>query len=208
MIDNYAIRLDKKIEEGGFGKVYISQKVSGDDSTIYACKAVQKEHVLKLFPKKTPKECEEIMRREIDLNRAFSEQGKVYEQTGENYIVRFYDFFEGKSNYYFIFEYCDSGDLVDYYINNHSTLTATEILRILFQIALGLKQMHDSQVLHRDIKMENILLKKDKNGVVNVRICDLGWAKHVGDTTGLSETQKKVLSPNTGTAYYASPEQL
>lgn len=44
---------------------------------------------------------------------------------------------------------------------------------ILFGIANGLKYLHENNIIHRDIKSDNILLKRNSN---DIKICDFGYA--------------------------------
>lgn len=69
-----------------------------------------------------------------------------------------------------------------------------EIWKILIQVVIGLKALHDMNVMHRDIKSANIFMFKDQR----VKLGDMNVSKKANHE-GLNYTQ-------TGTPYYASPE--
>ena len=68
-----------------------------------------------------------------------------------------------------VMEYAGGGDLY-HLVKNADGLTEDETKYIFKQIALGIAHCHCRSVLHRDIKLDNILL----DGEVGVKICDFG----------------------------------
>lgn len=80
-----------------------------------------------------------------------------------------------------------------------SPVPETHVLRWFTQMCLALKYMHEKNVLHRDIKTQNVFLaNKDGSEVQCAKIADFGIAKVLG-TRGLAQTL-------VGTPYYLSPE--
>lgn len=71
-----------------------------------------------------------------------------------------------------------------------------EAVKFLGQILRGVQAIHCSNILHRDIKCENIFLRKKKNGGVVCKIGDFGFAKVIDQTT----------RTNCGTTLYMAPE--
>jgi len=74
-----------------------------------------------------------------------------------------------------ILQYCDSGDL-DKYIESKIILSEEETKRLAFQILSALQFCHDHDVMHRDLKVQNVLLNKEGD-VINSYLCDFGLAK-------------------------------
>lgn len=96
-----------------------------------------------------------------------------------------------------IMEYI-SGQTLQQKIDKTGSLTTKEILRIGYQIALGLEAAHKQGLIHRDIKPANILLE---NGIERVKISDFGLARAIDDT---SISHQGLI---VGTPSYMSPEQ-
>ena len=78
---------------------------------------------------------------------------------------------EDENYVYLVCEYCDGGDLLNYQAKQQKKVfSIKDATKILSEVIHGLFQLHEMGYLHRDIKPQNILLKKDKNGN-NVNMC-------------------------------------
>ena len=86
------------------------------------------------------------------------------------------DSFEFDGSFYIVTKYEAGGDLLDYAVaHGKAYLSEKQAQRIFVQLALGLKDIHIEQVVHRDIKHKNIFLNgHGKN--LQVRIADFGLA--------------------------------
>lgn len=91
-----------------------------------------------------------------------------------NNVIEFYDIKKTTNNVYLIMEYCQDGDLSTYLRNNE--VSESDVIDILLQIINGFKCLHQNNVIHRDFKLENVLIN---NGVV--KIADFGFAKILDD---------------------------
>ncbi len=78
-----------------------------------------------------------------------------------------------------------------------------EVRAIVQAVAGALDYAHDRGLLHRDVKPANILLTHPEEGERRILLADFGVARHLGDISGITETNVAV-----GTVAYAAPEQL
>ena len=106
------------------------------------------------------------------------------------------DLFEGKKIYYIVMEYVEGETLKDL-IDSEGQLSNHDIIDYSVQIAQALKSAHNSGIIHRDIKPQNILI--DKYGLA--KVTDFGIAR-VSSTPSITYT-----SSISGTVHYISPEQ-
>ncbi|KAL4655402.1 NUAK family SNF1-like kinase 1-like [Arapaima gigas] len=108
-------------------------------------------------------------------------------------IIRIYEVFESKDKIVIIMEYAKGGELYDY-VNAKRRLSETEARKIFRQIASAVHYCHKNGVVHRDLKLENILLDED----FNVKLADFGLSNHY--------RQGELLHTYCGSPLYASPE--
>lgn len=89
-------------------------------------------------------------------------------------IVHLYETFETSNNMYLVFEYCERGDLEKYLTQYYGPrLPEQTAQRIIYCIADAVSLIHSKGITHRDIKLANILLKKD----YQIKLADFGFAK-------------------------------
>jgi serine/threonine protein kinase len=95
-------------------------------------------------------------------------------------------------------EYCEEGDLFNYFKKKNKNLSIRDILKIFKQIVQAFIVMNVKGIFHRDLKPENILLSK---GLV-IKIADFGCARSIStyDMTKIDN-----FSLDKGTPIYASP---
>lgn len=111
-------------------------------------------------------------------------------------IVEVYDVGEDNNNYYIVMEYVEGRNLKDL-IKKRGKLTLSEVVDIMLQITDGMSVAHDSYIIHRDIKPQNIMILE--NGLV--KIMDFGIAMAM-NATQLTQTNSVM-----GSVHYLPPEQ-
>ena len=111
-------------------------------------------------------------------------------------IVEVYDVGEDNGEYYIVMEYIEGKHLKSL-IKKRGKLSVSEAVDIVMQIADGLSVAHDSYIIHRDIKPQNIMVLE--NGLV--KITDFGIAMAM-NSTQLTQTNSVM-----GSVHYLPPEQ-
>lgn len=111
-------------------------------------------------------------------------------------IVEMYDVGEDNGNFYIVMEYVE-GRMLKQIVKKRGALTISETIDISNQIMDGLAHAHDSYIIHRDIKPQNILIKD--SGLV--KITDFGIALAL-NTVELTQTNSVM-----GSVHYFPPEQ-
>jgi len=111
-------------------------------------------------------------------------------------IVEVYDVGDDNGQYFIVMEYIEGKNLKDL-LKKRGKLTVPEVVDIMTQIADGLSVAHDSYIIHRDIKPQNIMILE--NGMV--KITDFGIAMAM-NATQLTQTNSVM-----GSVHYLPPEQ-
>ncbi|MCK4909081.1 MAG: serine/threonine protein kinase [Planctomycetes bacterium] len=113
-------------------------------------------------------------------------------------IIQGIDVGESNGIYYFAMEYID-GPTIDKVIKKNGPLNEKKALKVMIQVARALEHAHKNNLVHRDIKPDNIMLTQ--TGMI--KLCDLGLAKLV-EPGNESKVEKRGAM---GTPAYISPEQ-
>ncbi|XP_047427695.1 NUAK family SNF1-like kinase 1 [Mugil cephalus] len=108
-------------------------------------------------------------------------------------IIRFHEVFESRDKIVIVMEYASRGELYDY-IQERRRLPETEARSIFRQITSAVHYCHKTGVVHRDLKLENILLDQD----LNVKLADFGLSNNFKRGT--------LLQTYCGSPLYAAPE--
>lgn len=114
--------------------------------------------------------------------------------TNEN-IVEVYDVGEDNGEYYIVMEYVEGKHLKNL-LKKRGKLTIPEVIDIMLQVTSGLSVAHDSYIIHRDIKPQNIMILE--NGLV--KLTDFGIA------VAMNSTQLTQTNSVMGSVHYLPPE--
>jgi len=169
-------KVGKHLGTGGFANVYKVESL--DSHREYACKVINKcrlkrrEHQIKLVS-------------EIKLHRTLS----------HHHICKFFHHFDDDDNVYMLLEICTNKSLMEL-SNERKILTEPEVRYFMKQIIVAIKYLHNNHIIHRDLKLGNILLDKD----LIVKLCDFGLAARIKD-----DERKTTIC---GTPNYIAPEIL
>ncbi|MEG0408738.1 MAG: Stk1 family PASTA domain-containing Ser/Thr kinase [Bacilli bacterium] len=111
-------------------------------------------------------------------------------------IVEMYDVGEDEGNYFIVMEYVD-GKTLKNLIKKRGSLTVPEVVDIMLQLTSAISCAHDSYIIHRDIKPQNVMILDDGR----VKITDFGIAI-ASNASELTQTNSVM-----GSVHYLPPEQ-
>ena len=114
-------------------------------------------------------------------------------QRGSGAVIRMFDVIDTASKVYIIMEYAPCGSLLDY-VRGRKRVGEPEARKFLAQTLAGLRFCHANNIIHRDMKLENLLLDDD----LNIKIIDFGLSAMV--------VPGKRLRVHCGSPSYAAPE--
>ena len=111
-------------------------------------------------------------------------------------ILKAYEIFEDEKFYYIVMEKPGKGDLFNYICNKHR-LTINEATYIYYQIVNAIDYLHRNNIVHRDMKPENVMLTDD----MIVKLGDFGLSTYF-------KNLDSKLGTNCGSPCYSAPEML
>ncbi|KAI7866451.1 kinase-like domain-containing protein [Spinellus fusiger] len=117
----------------------------------------------------------------------------IMKESGHTNIVNFLDSFLVMGDLWVVMEYMEGGALTDVIENN--TMTEQDIATVCMETAKGLHHLHTQNIIHRDIKSDNVLM----NFQGNVKISDFGYCAKLTD-------QRNKRATMVGTPYWMAPE--
>ena len=173
----------KDLGSGSYGSVYKAKNLIMDN--IVAIKAIEKVQDNMIDDLE--------IKNEIDILKTLSHPN----------IVKIYEFFDTALYYYLVTEYCKKGELFAYITNVYNE---RQLSILFYQVFSGLCYLHEKKILHRDLKLENLMISEIEKDVVTgeeyfwIKIIDFGTAKIFHK----NKTEKAVI----GSSYYIAPEVL
>lgn len=168
MVGNYT--LQRTIGQGTYGRVRMATHRLTNSRV--AVKQIPKQHVASLT-------------REIHHHRRLHHP----------HVLQLFEVIQTESYIWMILELCAGGELYDYVISR-GKLSEMEACSMFGQICLGLAYIHDQGIVHRDLKLENILLDENHN----IKLSDFGFTREY--------QPHQLLQTKCGTIAYSAPEVL
>jgi len=175
--------LISKLGEGGMGAVFKARQVLMDRTI-----------ALKIL---SPK-----MAKNKEFRDRFIREARSVAKLNHPHIVSGIDVGSADGYYYFAMEFVDGESLGQYMHRKGGRINEMDTLEYIKQIAQALQHAHENNLLHRDVKPDNVLL--DKTGKV-AKLADLGLARSAesaAEDASLTQAGQAV-----GTPFYISPEQ-
>ena len=179
-------------------KKYIIQKLLGV-GTYGQVFLVQNKYTKEYFAmKEIPKTSEDLL-----SDNEIMDEIEILKNLDHPDIVRITEFYNTDNSYYIISEYCKYGELFEQVKYEFSE---TQIAVMFRQILSGIAYLHSNNIIHRDLKLENILVNDIEKSIITkedlflLKIIDFGTAK-IFDK---NKTPRAVV----GSIYYIAPEVL
>lgn len=126
------------------------------------------------------------------------EEVKLLMQLDHPNIVKVYNLYEDTKYYRIVTEYCQGGELFEK-IQEENSFSEQQAAMYLEQILSALVYLHSKDIVHRDIKAENLLFE-NREPDSPLKLIDFGVSTKYVDSKKMKETL--------GTAYYIAPEVL
>ena len=168
------ITLLKELGKGTMGTVYLSQKEGKKD--YLATKVIERAKADR-----------------PQVRKYFVNEIKILKGLNHPKIIRYYDLKQTNSHYYIAMEFCNGGSLLSclkkYKAKYKKPFSEKIVQYLMKQIVSGLKYIHRHGIIHRDIKLDNILVKfyseEDIENInmlkTHIKICDFGISISPGE---------------------------
>ncbi|CAG9937800.1 unnamed protein product, partial [Clonostachys rosea f. rosea IK726] len=186
---NLSYSKQKKIGQGASGSVYVAKIKETAQGT---AREILRQHGSRAQVAIKQMDLAHQPRKELIVNEIM-----VMKDSRHKNIVNFLDAFlrSNNSELWVVMEFMEGGALTDVIDNNNQSITEDQISTICHETCQGLQHLHSQNIIHRDIKSDNVLL--DARG--NVKITDFGFCAK------LTEAKSK-RATMVGTPYWMAPE--
>ncbi|CAF1434122.1 unnamed protein product [Rotaria sp. Silwood1] len=189
--------LSHEVGKGGFATVYEGRRKV--DGLRIACKKIDRKKLEQANIHHHPsygnrRHVLPSLRSTVMFERLKAEI-TIHHQVKHRNIVELLNYFDDDKYVYLILELCSHGDL-EHYLKEKKTLCESETQTIVKQVVDGLVYLHNHGIIHRDIKLSNLLLTE----TFEVKIADFGLAKKIPLTR---EQNNETIC---GTPNFISPE--
>lgn len=171
----------RELGRGSFGRVF--EACCEKTETKWAIKAVNKE--------KAGSSAVKLLEREVNIMKMIDHE----------HVICLKEVYETPTKMFLVMELCDEGELCNL-LKKRKTLNENETLTVIRQLADAIAYLHDLDIVHRDLKLENILLCQPvANELLNIKISDFGLSYVKG-------SGESMMQSVCGTPMYMAPEVI
>lgn len=158
-VGNYQLTL--KLGSGSYATVYKAHRSSNNE--VFAIKRIEKKK----------------LGNDAKMYGHLENEIKIMRDYVHTNVVRFYEILTSEKNFYLVLEFCPGGDLAKFIRSSPDRHLSDAVSRGFFvQLVSGLSFLHSCNVIHRDIKPQNLLLSESSFNA-KIKIADFGFAKHL-----------------------------
>ncbi|XP_045545232.1 serine/threonine-protein kinase 33-like isoform X2 [Salmo salar] len=188
-------------DEADLQQIYSFGRKLGQGSFGVVCEATHNETRKKWAIKKVNKEKAgssgvKLLEREVS----------ILKRVNHAHIIHLEEVFETQKRMYLVTELCEGGELKEL-LQKNTRFTEEETRHIIYSLAEAIVYLHKKDIVHRDLKLENILVKSYHHGVdndmINIKVTDFGLSVKKGGVGS-----ENMLKATCGTPIYMAPEVI
>ncbi len=192
-------RIERVLGQGGFGNTYLATNVVFDDYV-----AIKEFFMQGINDRDEVSGCVTIgieqnsQQFEVQREKFKKEARRLWKLKNEH-IVKVHDLFEENGTAYYVMDYIDGESLAEKMKKSNQPLAEEEVKAILLQVLDALKEVHQNEIWHLDLKPGNIMV--DKKG--DVYLIDFGASKQIRTNGSMTTSTALCYTPG-----YAPNEQI
>ena len=192
-------RIERVLGQGGFGNTYIATNTVFDDHVAIKEFFMQGVNDRDEISGSVTIGVESNTQQFDEQKEKFKKEARRLRKLKNEHIVKVHDLFEENGTAYYVMDYIDGESLAEKIKKNGQPFTEAEVRSILSQILEALKEVHQNEIWHLDLKPGNIMV--DKQG--NAYLIDFGASKQIRANGSMTTSTALCYTPG-----YAPNEQI
>ena len=192
-------RIERVLGQGGFGNTYVGYNTEFEETVAI------KEFFMKGVTERDETTCAVSVSNADNVGQ-FEEQREKFKKEARRlrklkneHIVKVHDLFEENGTAYYVMDYIDGESLAERMKKTEHPFSEAEVRNILSQILEALKEVHQNEIWHLDLKPGNIMIDKDRNAY----LIDFGASKQIRANGSMTTSTALCYTPG-----YAPNEQI
>ena len=192
-------RIEHVLGQGGFGNTYVGYNTEFEETVAI------KEFFMKGVTERNETTCAVSVSNSDNVpqfeeqREKFKKEARRLRKLKNEHIVKVHDLFEENGTAYYVMDYIDGESLAEKMKKTGEPLEESEVRTLLLQILDALKEVHQNEIWHLDLKPGNIMV--DKNG--NAYLIDFGASKQLRANGSMTTSTALCYTPG-----YAPNEQI
>ena len=192
-------RIERVLGQGGFGNTYVGYNTEFEETVAI------KEFFMKGVTERDETTCAVSVSNSDNVpqfeeqREKFKKEARRLRKLKNEHIVKVHDLFEENGTAYYVMDYIDGESLAEKMKKTGEPFEESEVRSILLQILDSLKEVHQNEIWHLDLKPGNIMV--DKNG--NAYLIDFGASKQIRANGSMTTSTALCYTPG-----YAPNEQI